>query len=138
MAVESHTLGPGQLTLGEVASEREFGTAIRNARVVPSATEGDTLVVLSGDETSDEGTETWTLEGTVLQSYDAQSLIKWCADNSGTDVPFTYVARNDEDLSVTGTVKVRAIAYGGDVKTRNTSDFNFKLVGKPTFVVAGV
>lgn len=133
MAVESHTLGPGQLTLGEVASEREFGTAIRNARVVPSATEGDTLTVLSGAETTDEGDETWTLEGTVLQSYDADALAIWCATNSGTDVPFTFVPRNDEALQVTGTAKVRAIAVGGDVKTRNTSDFNFKIIGKPTF-----
>lgn len=135
MAVESSTLGPGQLTLGETASEREWGAAVRNARVVPAATEGETLTVLSGDETSDEGEETWTLEGTVLQSYDADSLIKWCADNSGTEVPFTYTARNDEALEVSGTVKVRAIAYGGDVKTRNTSDFNFKIIGKPVFDV---
>lgn len=136
MAVESQTLGPGQLTLGETASEREWGAAVRTARVVPSAQEGDALVVLDGQETADEGTETWTLEGTVLQSYDAASLIKWCADNSGTELPFTYVARNDAALTVTGTVRVRAIAYGGDVKSRNTSDFNFRIIGTPTFATA--
>lgn len=133
MAVESHKLGPGTLSLGETGSAREFGAACRNARVVPSASEGDTLVVLSGDETSDEGTETWTLEGTVLQAYDATTLLAWCAEHSGEDVPFTFKPNSDQVLEVTGTCKVRAVAVGGDVNTRATSDFNFKVIGKPTF-----
>ena len=43
MAVESHTLGPGQLTLGATGDERQFGAATRSAPVIPSAEEGDTL-----------------------------------------------------------------------------------------------
>lgn len=133
MAVESHTLGPGQLTLGETGTERQFGTAIRSGSVTPTAEEGEELEVLSGDVVADEGSETWVLEGTVLQSYDLDSLIKWCADHSGEEMPFKYRARSDQPLTASGRCLVRSIRYGGDVKTRNTSDFSFKLVGKPTF-----
>ena len=133
MAVESHTLGPGQLTLGATGDERQFGAATRSATVIPSAEEGDTLPVLNGDEVKDEGTESWTLEGSVLQAYDLDSLIAWCAENSGTEMPFKYQARADKPLTVTGVCMVRAIAYGGEVKTRNTSDFKFSIIGKPSF-----
>lgn len=133
MAVESHTLGPGQLTLGATGDERQFGAATRSASVIPSAEEGDTLPVLNGDEVKDEGTESWTLEGSVLQAYDLDSLIAWCAENSGTEMPFKFQARSDKPLTVTGVCKVRAIAYGGEIKTRNTSDFKFSLIGPPTF-----
>lgn len=133
MAVESHTLGPGQLTLGATGDERQWGAAVRTAAVIPSAEEGDTLVVLDGSETKDEGKETWTLEGSCLQAYDLDSLIAWCAENSGVELPFKFRARSDQPLTATGRVIVRSIKYGGDVKTRNTSDFKFSVVGTPTF-----
>lgn len=136
MAVESHTLGPGQLTLGATGEARQFGAATRSASVIPSAEEGDTLVVLDGQETKDEGTETWSLEGSVLQAYDLDSLIAYCAEHSGEEMPFTYRARGDQPLTVTGLCVVRSIAYGGEVKTRNTSDFKFPIIGKPAFGAA--
>lgn len=126
MAVSSHKLGPGRLTIGEVGTETEFGTAIRSCILTPEAEDGDTLVVLSGDEVTDSGDETWTLEGTVLQSYDAKSLILWCNQNSGKTLPFTFIPSTEYGLNATGNVAIRSIALGGDVRERNTSDFSFK------------
>lgn len=133
MAVESHALGPGQLSIGEVGSLRQFGAAIKSATLTPSVEEGETIYVLSGEETTDEGKETWVLEGNVLQAYDLDSLIVWCAENTGEQLPFSYRARSDKPLTATGTLVVRSIAYGGEVKKRNESSFSFKVVGKPTF-----
>lgn len=126
MAVKSHRLGPGTLSLGEAGSPVEFGAQITNGRVVPTADDGETLDVLSGDQLRDIGDETWTLEGTVLQSYDSESLLIWCNRNTGTEVAFTFKPVTTQDLEVTGRVLVRSLEIGGDVKTRNTSDFAFQ------------
>lgn len=128
MAVKTHKLGPGSLSLGAVADVREFGVALSSATLTPSASEGDTIAVLSGDEFIDDGEETWTLDGTLYQSYDEDSLIKWCFDNSGTTMPFTFVPSDEAALVATGSVLVRSIAMGGEVKTRNTSDFSFRVI----------
>lgn len=126
MAVASHKLGPGTLSLGAAGDAKEFGIALSSITLTPSATEGETLTVLSGDELLDDGEETWTLDGTVYQSYDAESIVKWCFDNSGTLIPFTFTPTSDQTLGATGKVMVRSIAIGGEVKTRNTSDFSWQ------------
>lgn len=126
MAVKSHRLGPGQLTFGDPGSPQEFGAALRNCRVVPTADDGDTIPVLSGDELFDVGEETWTLEGSILQSYDAESLLIWCNQNSGQEMTFTFKPINSEALEVTGTALIRSVQIGGDVKERNESDFSFR------------
>jgi len=126
MAVKSHQLGPGQLSIGAVGSTQEFGTAVRSATLTPEADDGDVITVLTGDELADAGDETWTLEGSVLQSYDKDSLILWCNQNTGKELDFTFIPRKGEALKATGKVLVRSIAMGGDVKTRNESDFEFK------------
>ena len=126
MTVQSHKLGPGLLTFGTAGTAKEFGAAVTNTVLEPSASGGEVLKVLSGDELVDEGEETWVLKGSILQSYDAASLLKWCFDNSGTTLPFVFTPRADEDLSVTGDVLVRAVAVGGDINARAKSDFSFK------------
>lgn len=126
MAISSHKLGPGTLSLGAVGSTKEFGVALTKATLTPEADDGDTIVVLSGDELIEEGEETWTLEGSVYQAYDADSLIVWCNTHSGETLPFTFRPSTDQPLKATGKVLVRSIAIGGDVKTRNQSEFTFK------------
>ena len=66
MAVKSHKLGPGLLTFGSAGSAKEFGAAVTNAVLEPSASDGDTITVLSGDELTDDGEEAWVLKGSVL------------------------------------------------------------------------
>ena len=126
MSVSSHKLGPGTLSLGAAGSTKEFGAQLTKAALTPSSDDGETLYVLSGDELQDDGEETWTLDGSLLQSFAATSLLKWCFDNSGETVPFTFRPATAEALTCTGKVLVRELAVGGDVKKRNTSDFSFK------------
>lgn len=120
-----HRLGPGKLTFGATGSETEFGALVTNARAVPTANDGETINFLSGDEFIDSGDETWAIEGTLHQDYGPDSLALWAFENSGETVPFTFVPNNANALRVTGNVLVRSIQVGGDVKTRNTSDFSF-------------
>lgn len=125
MAFNPDRLGPGQLSFGAAGSTTEFGVSVSDAAVVPSSSDGDRLNVLSGDEFVDAGEETWTLEGVLYQSYDADSLLAWCNEHSGEELDFTFVPVTGKVLRVNGRALIRSVKIGGTVKTRNTSDFTF-------------
>lgn len=121
-------LGPGQLTFGEVGTESEWGAQVTACTLEPETDEGDSMFFLDGSEDSDE-TTSYTLTGSLAQSYDETSLLIWAKENAGTSLPFTFRPRSDKPLVCTGTVKIRAVSIGGDVRTKNTSDFTFTGIG---------
>ena len=134
MAIKSHKLGPGSLTFGEVASEEEFASQLRSASLTPDVEEEDPIPVLSGEEMAGDEDYTWTIGGTILDDYTADSLAVWANTNKGQELPFEFQPNAETGtLKVTGVAKIRPIAIGGDVKTRNENDFEFKVVGQPTF-----
>jgi len=129
MPVKSDKLGPGTLSIGETGTEEQFAAQLTACSVDPSTDEEDAIPVLSGEEIAGDETDSAELTGTLLQSYDAQSLLLWAHTHKGEQLPFTFTPNNDGALQVSGTVKIRRIKIGGDVKTRNTSDFTFPIVG---------
>lgn len=129
MAVVAHKLGPGHLTFGEAATEKEFGMSCPEVSLEPVADDGDTIVVLSGDELHDDPDETFTLTGTVYQEFSMDSLVIWAKENSGVVMPFVFVPASSGSLQITGRVKIKPVRIGGEVRTRNTSDFSFPGVG---------
>lgn len=126
MAIKSNRLGPGTLVFGAPASPSEWGAQVTACTLTPRADEGDTITVLSGEELVDDGEETWTLEGTLLQSYDEESLLIWAHENSGTELEFEFTPVTGSALRCSGRALIRSVAVGGEVKTRNTSDFSFR------------
>lgn len=133
MAVTAHRLGPGSLKLGETGTPTDFSAQATNTRLSPSVDEEDNIPVLSGEEVAGDDTTSWVLAGTLLQSYDIAGLIYWCFENRGKTVPFEFVPSTaDAEYGWRGNVKVVPLEVGGDVKTRNTSDFEMKVIGEPT------
>lgn len=124
-------LGPGLLTLGETGTPKEFGTQVSETTLTPEYDSDDPINVLSGDEYAGDETETWLLSVVLYQDYTAESLHLWLYQNAGEEVPFTFVPSKAGALQATGTVKVRAASLGGEVKTRNTSEVEFPVVGRP-------
>lgn len=138
MAIKSSKLGPGLLTFGDTASPEEFGAQTTATAIEPEVDEGDDIDVLSGEVLSGDDEYTYNLTGTALQDYSGMtSWIVWCKENQGVELPFTFVPNNAEGLKVSGVVKIRAVKFGGDVKERNTSDFEFKGVGDYTYAATG-
>lgn len=133
MAVTAHKLGPGSLSLGESGTLREFNSQITNARWTPSVDQEDPIDVLSGEQIADDPDITSVLAGTFLQEYGSEALVTWCWENRGQVLPFEFKPRNDSELVITGNCQVLPVEVGGDVKTRNTSDFEFPLIGDPDF-----
>lgn len=129
MAVKSDRLGPGTLTFGETAALSQWAGQLRSCAVEPSTDTEDPLPVLSGEELTGDDTDTAELTGTILQSYDLDSLLVWAHENRGKVMPFSFTPNNESALVVTGRCKIRRLKIGGDVKTRNTSDFTFPIIG---------
>lgn len=129
MTIKSDKLGPGVLTFGETASPSEWSSQITKCTVEPKTDTEDPVPVLSGEEIDGDDTDTAELTGTILQSYDLESLLKWSHDHHGETISFRFQPNRAAGLTVTGLVKIRRLAIGGDVKIRNTSDFAFPIVG---------
>lgn len=134
MTVKSDKLGPGTLTLGETGTPTEFGSQITKCTLTPKVDEADPIPVLSGEEVPGASTESYTLSGEFLQDYSGmESLIVWCKENSGAALPYVFTPLTAGGLKVSGTVVVRAVPFGGDVKARNTSAFEWTGVGDYTY-----
>ncbi|NQD40916.1 hypothetical protein [Glutamicibacter halophytocola] len=134
MTILSHKLGPGSLTFGEVASEQEFAAQLRSCSLTPDTEEEDPIDVLSGEQIDGDETYTYTIGGSILDGYTMESLAVWAHQNKGTVMPFEFIPNADITgaMKWTGQAKIRPIAHGGDVKSRNENDFEFKIIGDPT------
>lgn len=137
MAVNAHKLGPGTLTFGESSTMKDFQTKVTNARLTPSVDQEDPIPVLSGDEYLEDIEVTSVMAGTFLQDYGSEALVKWCWDHSGETMPFEFQPRSDQGLVISGECQIRPVEIGGDVKTTNTTDFEFPLIGQPDLGDAG-
>lgn len=133
MAVNTITVGPGTLQLGETGTTLTFETQVTSCRVVPNVENEDAVDVLSGEQAPGDRSESWTLSGTLLQDLGAtDSTTEFCFENRGTEMPFVYVPSTAAGKQIEGTVTVEAIEMGGDAKTKPTSDFEWNLTGSPT------
>lgn len=134
MSILSHKLGPGSLTFGEVASEQEFASQLRSCSITPDTEEEDPIPVLSGEEIAGDETYTWTISGTILDGYTMAALSVWAHTNKGKELPFEFIPNAEVEgaMKWAGKAKIRPIAHGGEVQSRNENDFEFKVVGEPT------
>ncbi|MGO3222129.1 hypothetical protein [Microbacterium gubbeenense] len=127
----ANALGPGTLTLGASGDLRQFAAHTTATSLVPSYSDGDVLNLLDGSTETEVDEETWALEGTFRQQLETDAIEDWCLTNAGEEMTFTFTPVDAVSKSYTGTVKIRAVNIGGDVKTKNTSDFSFPLNGRP-------
>lgn len=129
----TRTLGPGSLKIGETASAREFAMNLTNCRITSNTSSEDPTPMLDGSEMDGEDTYTFALAGSIQQDYDFDSLERYCFENRGRLIPFLFTPANAGGIDWSGTIKIRPVAeMGGDVKRRNTTDFEFPISGAPT------
>lgn len=134
MAIKSQKLTKGLLTIGDTGTVSEWGGQVRAVSLVPEYDAEDAIPVLSGEKLAGDETKTETLSGTVLDDYSASgSIFVFSKEHEGEELPFVWEPNSEDGtLRITGTVKMRQIALGGDVDTRNENDFEFQVVGETT------
>ncbi|MGP9788246.1 hypothetical protein ACT3UD_18395 [Glutamicibacter sp. 287] len=132
MAVETITVGAGQLTIGAVSDLTNFSSQTTSVKLVPSVDQGDSIAVLSGESVAGDRTESFNLEGTILQDLGAtESKTEWLFEHRGETHAFEFVPSTAKGKKITGSLVVEAVEIGGDVGTKPTSDFEFLVVGEP-------
>lgn len=132
MAVQTITVGAGQLTIGADTELINFSSQVTTATLVPDVDQDDPIKVLSGESVAGDRTESFTLEGTMLQDLGAEgSTTEWLFEHRGETHAFEFVPNTAKGRKITGSLVVEAIELGGDVGTKPTSDFEFTLIGEP-------
>lgn len=132
MAVNTVTIGAGQLTIGAVADLINFSSQTTSVKLVPSVDQDDAIRVLSGESVAGDRTESFTLEGTILQDLGAESsTTEWLFEHRGETHVFEFVPNTAKGVKVTGSLVAEAVEIGGDAGTKPTSDFEFVVVGDP-------
>lgn len=131
MVAKAHTLGPGSLAIGETGTVKQFGAQLTKTLLSPDVSTDDDLYTLDGSVVEGEDTITWKLSGTLLQDYDLLSLEAWCFLHQGEKLPFVFTPNAAHTQIWHGVCKIRPVAVGGDVKKRNTQDFEFPVIGAP-------
>ncbi|MGO1957219.1 hypothetical protein [Microbacterium sp.] len=129
--ITAQKLGPGSLKFGDTGDEQEFAVRLTTATVNPTWADPEVTPVLSGDQVSDPGEFEGTLSGSIFQDFDMEGLVAWTWDNKFTELPFVFIPRTEGGLKVTGTVQIMPLNIGGDVKTANQSEFEWKLTTEP-------
>jgi len=138
MPVQTLTVGPGVLDIGETGSLTSLASQITTATLSPSVDTDDPIPVLSGEEVSGDRTEKWTLKGEFLQDFGQgdDSVSEFCFTNRGKTFPFTYTPNNDGGKKITGRVTVEATDIGGDVKKKARAEFEWQVL-QPEIVAVG-
>lgn len=114
--------------------EQDWSCQVTNAVVAWSDDTEDNIAVLCGDE--EEGDVTWSaaLSGTVIQDPGTESedgMVQWTWENKGKKFPALFIPSNTAQKQVVGSLIVKPLDFGGEVKTTPTSDFEWAYVGEP-------
>jgi hypothetical protein len=138
MTVNDSRLWKGTLEFGATASA--MVAAGQTTNFVIEQQDGDsedTANVLSGETVGGEtNAGPWHITFTAIQDHSVGSLSlqQWSYANRDTEQEFTFTPNDLETApTVTGTVKVKFLGLGGDVKVRITRDADWGVVGEPVF-----
>lgn len=130
------TFGPGTFQVGEVGSEIDSSCLVNSLRITMSKDEGDSTTKLCGTVKPGKITYTYSLSGNIdVDSETAAGLFALSQDAAGTEQPFTFTPSTAGETTASGTLVIDPLDFGADEFGDDmTSDFEWTLVGKPTYV----
>lgn len=125
-------LGPGVLTLGEIASPLDMSCQLTNLVIQCEADTEDAEPTLCGGSLAGDRAYTWTMTGNVAQDLELNGVVDYTWKNKGKQVPFDFTPNKDiATTKVTGTVIIDPLSLGGDVGKRGMSEFEWSIIGDP-------
>lgn len=128
--------GPGVLTFGEAGTEIDVSCQVNSCTIEPSKDTADSTTKLCGTVKAGAVTYTYTLGGNLdLDDETAGGFFYFTQDNAGKEIAFTYTPDNaTPGGTAKGTVVIDPLSFGGEEYGEDmTSDFEFDMVGKPTY-----
>lgn len=134
MPVNTMTIGPGKLSIGADTALQNFESQVTACTLKPKVDNEDPIPVLSGEQAPGDRSESWTLEGELLQDFGStKSTVEWLFAHRGETHPFTFVPSTAAGKSIKGQLVVEAVDIGGEARKKPTSEFEFVVIGSPTF-----
>jgi hypothetical protein len=139
-AGDTYPLGPGELTIGAVATPVDISCLVNNAVISAEKEEGDSTTKLCGTVRPGAVTYTYSLSGnTDIDPSDPAGIFALSQSAPGSEQEFTFTPNTDAGTSATGTLVLDPLDFGGDTTGETmTSDFEFTIVGTPVYTIGGV
>ena len=136
---ETFNLGPGSLKIGATGTEIDVSCLVNNALIAADKDEGDSTTKLCGTVVPGSVTYTYTLSGNIdLDIADASGLWKMSQDEVGEEVSFIFVPSTEAGTEASGTLILDPLPFGGDESGQTMAgDFEFTIVGRPTYAMGG-
>jgi hypothetical protein len=132
-------LGPGVLKIGETGTEIDVSCLVNNAVIAADKTQGDSTTKLCGDVMPGATSYEYTLSGNMdTDNVDPAGIFALSQAEAGSQQAYTFTPNTDGGTTATGFLVIDPLDFGGD-ETGETmaSDFEFALVGKPTYTYGG-
>jgi hypothetical protein len=118
----------------------DFSCQVTNVTVTGEYdNDGDPVSTLCGEtHPAPRKSNGYHLTGTFIQDFDSPTGIwQFTFDHELEPVPFSFKPNDSSPgMTITGTAIIEMGDLGGDMRTRNTSDFDFVLSAKPTIARA--
>jgi hypothetical protein len=129
------TLGPGTLTIGEIGTEIDISCLVNNALIGAEKDESDATTKLCGDVRAGTVTYTYSLSGNMDTDVgDAAGFFALSQAQPGTQQSFVFTPNTATRTSAAGILTIDPLDFGADEAGADlTSDFEFTIVGKPTY-----
>jgi hypothetical protein len=134
MAGTATKLGPGKLTIGDIATGLDLSCQLSAAKVTWDKDKEDDTEVLCGETIAGGITYTAKLAMTVLLDLSDQGMVDFTWTNKGQQYPFVFEPSTAEAKAVVGELIVDPLDVGGDEVKKNMSvDAEWDCVGEPTW-----
>ena len=132
-------LGPGVLKIGETGTEIDVSCLVNNAVIAAEKTQGDSVTKLCGDVMPGATSYEYTLSGNMdTDNVDPAGIFALSQAEPGSQQSYTFTPNTDGGTTATGVLVIDPLDFGGDTTGETmASDFEFALVGKPTYTYGG-
>lgn len=132
---ETFNLGPGELTIGLTGTPVDVSCLVNNAVIAADKDQGDSTTKLCGTVKPGATTYAFTLSGNIdTDIADAAGFFALSQTQKGKQLDFTFTPNTEAGTTATGVLIVDPLDFGGDESGQPmTSDFEFALVGEPTY-----
>lgn len=134
-AGDTYKLGPGTLTIGATGTPIDVSCLVNNAVISATKDEGESTTKLCGTVRPGAITYTYSLSGNVdTDVNDPAGLFALSQLEAGGEQSFTFTPSTEAGTVATGTLVIDPLDFGGDTTGETmTSDFEFSIVGAPTY-----
>lgn len=134
-AVTTVSLGDGILKIGQTGSEIDVSCAVNNAKIAMSKNQADSTTKLCGTVKQGRVTYTYALSGNLDADVgDPDGFFALSQAEPGTELDFYFQPNVDTPTAATGVLIIDPLDFGADEMGADlTSDFEFSIVGKPTY-----